>query len=115
MSSHHSVPSFAEMFRPPVNHTMGVLDRAFFKKRVPLTAARVLDNKQISQCRAELGDAMLRLERLANVRPDPDAGSAMSGKKSLLLRPDIRFDGMHVVLLPGIPHLMGLSRLVHMD
>ena len=115
MSSHHSIPVFSEMFRPPVNHAMRVLDRTFFNKRVPLTAARVLDNKQISQCRAELGDAMLHLERLANVRPDPEAGSAKSGKKSLLLRPDIRFDGMHVVVLPRISRLMGLYRLIHMD
>ena len=100
MSDQHTVPSFADMFRPPVNHAMRVLDRTFFQKRVPLTAARVLDNKQISQCRAELGDAMLHLDRLANVRPDPDAGSAKSSKKSLLLRPEVRFDGTPVVLLP---------------
>ncbi|KAI9838647.1 MAG: hypothetical protein M1819_004961 [Sarea resinae] len=43
-----------DMFRPPVNRAMRVLDRSFFKKRVPLSAARIPDNKKISKIRTEL-------------------------------------------------------------
>ena len=82
-------PSFADdMFRPPVNRAMRVLDRSFFKKRIPLAAARVLDNTKISKCRKELerSKELLRLERIAVVRPDPEEGPRASGRKCLLLQ-----------------------------
>ncbi|MCJ1257457.1 tRNA(m(1)G37)methyltransferase [Lignoscripta atroalba] len=78
------------MFRPPVDRAMRVLDRSFFRKSVPLAAARVLDNKHISRCRANLGHDLLRLDRMASVRPDPEESDLKKGRKSLLLRPDIR-------------------------
>lgn len=78
------------MFRPPVNRAMRVLDRAFFKKTVPLSAARVLDNKNISKCRTELTNShdLLTVERLSTVRSDPDQERARRGMRCLLLRPD---------------------------
>ena len=79
-----------DMFGPPVNRAMRVLDRSFFRKTIPLTAARVLNNKQISRCRNELSHDLLHLERLTNVRHD---GDDPKGRKSLVLRPDIRLDG----------------------
>ncbi|KAI5212504.1 hypothetical protein E4T38_00512 [Aureobasidium subglaciale] len=72
-----------DMFRPPVNRAMRVLDRSFFQKKIPISAARVVDNKTISKCRAELfrsKDALL-LERYQIVRPDPVESEAKVGKK----------------------------------
>ncbi|MCJ1480248.1 tRNA(m(1)G37)methyltransferase [Schaereria dolodes] len=71
---------------------MRVLDRSFFKKRVPLAAARVLENKQIGRCRAELNPDLLQLERMANVKPDGGEDDRKKGRKALLLRPDVRPD-----------------------
>ncbi|KAI9824206.1 MAG: tRNA(m(1)G37)methyltransferase [Thelocarpon impressellum] len=69
---------------------MKALDRAFFAKVVPISAARVTNNKNISRFRTELERSrdVLRLERLQNVRPDPEL--ADEGKKCLLLQPEIK-------------------------
>ena len=90
---------FSDMFRPPVDRAMRVLDRSFFRKSVPLAAARVLDNKHISRCRANLGHDLLRLDRMASVRPDPEESDLKKGRKSLLLRPDIRPNGIDFSVL----------------
>lgn len=80
-----------DMFRPPVNRAMRVLDRSFFQKKIPASAARVVDNKTISKCRTELfrSNDVLRLERYQIVRPDPDETNAKAGKKCILLRPQV--------------------------
>ena len=82
------------MFRPPINRAMHFLDRSFFQKEVPISAARILNNQRISNLRRELERAkdLLRLERTSVVRPDPDL--AAQGKKCLLLKPEIKHDGM---------------------
>ena len=82
-----------EMFRPPVNRAMRSLDRAFFQKRIPICAARVMDNKMISRYRLELqrSQDMLKLDRIATVRPDPVPEN--SGGKCLLLKPGIQQQG----------------------
>ena len=79
------------MFRPPVNRAMRVLDRSFFQKSVPISAARIRDNKQITKCRAELGHDTLKLDRLQTVRcvRDPEGQET----KALLLRPEVKPDG----------------------
>ena len=79
----------ADMFRPPVNRAMRVLDRSYFQKKVPLAAARVLQKKQIARCRQELVNDMLKLERKPSVRVDPFDREV----KALLLRPEIKSDG----------------------
>ena len=79
------------MFRPPVNRAMRVLDRSFFQKSVPISAARILDNKQISKYRAELGHDMLRLDRMQTVRSVRDSEGQEA--KALLLRPEVKQDG----------------------
>jgi len=78
-----------EMFRAPVNRSMRALDRNFFQKIVPLKAARIFDNKNISKVRQELERSKdaLHQERLGSVFPDPDPDRAMTGKKCVLLRP----------------------------
>lgn len=76
-----------DMFRPPVNRAMKVLDRSFFRKKIPLSAARALENKDISILKTELDRSKdsLRLPRLPSVVPDPFQG--IDGKRCILLRP----------------------------
>lgn len=84
-------PSFLEMFQPPVNHAMRVLDRSFFRKSVPLAAARVFEKDQISSCRTYLGQDILRLDRISSVRSEPEVENGnKQGRKALLLTPSIR-------------------------
>ena len=79
------------MFRPPVNRAMRVLDRSFFQKSIPISVARIRDNKQISKCRAELGHDTLRLDRLQTVRSIRDSEGQES--KAILLKPEVKQDG----------------------
>lgn len=84
-----------EMFAPPVNRAMRVLDRSFFQKVVPTSAARIFNTKDISRCRKELEksrDALL-LHRIQTVRPDPSEERASKGGKCILLRPDLSRNG----------------------
>ena len=90
MSAALSYSQFADMFRPPVNNAMRILDRSFFQKEIPLAAARVLENKQISRLRGDLHHDVLNLERLSVIKNDP----MKQGFKSLLLRPEIKADGI---------------------
>lgn len=76
------------LFRPPINRAMRVLDKSFFTKEIPLSAARVFDDRLITKCRTDLARDMLKLERISSVRFDPEGG-----KKCLLLRPEVRVDG----------------------
>ncbi|GAB7352774.1 hypothetical protein MBLNU459_g3121t1 [Dothideomycetes sp. NU459] len=80
-----------EMFRPPINRAMRVLDRSFFQKKVSVSAARILDNKTISKCRSELQRSKdtLFIERLSNIQPDPLEPDVKLGKKCILLRPEV--------------------------
>ncbi len=84
------------MFRPPVNRAMRVLDRSFFQKKVPLSAARVLDKKEIAKLRSELGHDVLRLDRFQCVQSI--WGSKGEEHKALLLNPQIKPDGRSRVL-----------------
>ncbi|KZF23747.1 hypothetical protein L228DRAFT_238268 [Xylona heveae TC161] len=81
-----------EMFRPPINRAMRVLDRPFFRKTVPLSAARVLENRNIAKCRSALEKSReaLQLDRITIIRPDPEPEIAAQGKKCLLLEPEVR-------------------------
>ena len=83
-----------DMFRPPIARSMRALDRAFFKRTVPLKAARIFDNKTISRVRSELErskDALFK-DRVANIVSDPDPDRAQHGKKCLILRPEVKLD-----------------------
>ena len=84
-----------DMFRPPVNRAMRVLDRSSFQKRVPLSAAKVYDKTKIAKLRSELGPDVLRLERFQCVQPI--RGTKGEEHKALLLDPRIKPDGR-----PGI-------------
>lgn len=80
-----------EMFRPPINRAMRSLDRAFFKRTLPTSAARINDRKQITKYRSDLHFDILKLDRMQTVVSvrDPQGADA----KALLLKPGIRFDG----------------------
>ena len=80
-----------DMFRPPVNRAMRVLDRSSFQKKVPLSAARVFDKTKIAKLRSELGHDVLRLERFQCVQSI--RGSKGEEHKALLLNPQIKPDG----------------------
>lgn len=79
------------MFRPPVSRAMKVLDRSFFQKKLPISAARILDNKNISRCRMDLQRSKdgLALDRFGIVQPDPQS-DIDSNKKCVLLRPQVQ-------------------------
>ena len=80
------------MFRPPINRAMSVLDRSFFRKTVPLAAARVLDERQILKSMMDLNRDVLRLDRMTTVKST--LGPQGDKTKVLLLRPEIKSDGM---------------------
>ena len=90
--SHPALPNH-EMFRPPVNRAMRVLDRSFFRKTVPLAAAKVFENNQIPRCRSCLGNDVLQAERIPAVRVDPNEPNKKIACRAILLEPGIRASG----------------------
>lgn len=81
----------ADMFRPPVNRAMQVLDRSFFEKFVPCSVAKIGDRKQITKFRNELSQDILKLDRMQPIRSleGPQGGEV----KAFLLRPEVNPDG----------------------
>jgi tRNA (guanine37-N1)-methyltransferase len=84
-----------DMFAPPVNRAMKVLDRSFFQKTVPASAARIFKPQDIARCRKELqlSKDTLPNNRIQPIRADPDAERAQKGVKCLILKPEIVHDG----------------------
>lgn len=105
-----------EMFRPPVNRAMRVLDRSFFRRTVPLSAATVFENNQIAKTRKRLDQSgeLLNVPRIMPVRIAPDiataagkdavhqrkeekpfraVGTGDQKRKCLLLDEKVRYDG----------------------
>ena len=84
-----------DMFAPPVNRAMKVLDRSFFQKTIPTSAARIFNPKDISRCRKELTASKDTLpnNRIDPIRVDPDSERASKGTKCLLLRPEVVHSG----------------------
>ena len=78
------------MFGPPVNRAMRILDRSFFRKKIPLAAARVFDKKAIARCRSDLNSDLLSIDRVTVIRRDPH----LNDLKVLLLKPEIRPDSI---------------------
>jgi tRNA (guanine37-N1)-methyltransferase len=93
-----------DMFRPPVNRAMRVLDRSFFYKKIPLSAAKVFENTKISQIRGELTKSkdILFLDRYANVKLD-DSEPVELKKRCVLLKPEIKYDGMYARCVDSWP------------
>lgn len=105
------------MFRPPVNRAMRTLDRSFFQKTFPISAARVANNKDISLVRKALEKSkdVLSAPRLQSVQADPLPELASKGRKCVLLRPDVRHDG-RLAYAPVCAErvLMGAGRPLHL-
>ncbi|KAH6670644.1 guanine-N(1)--methyltransferas-like protein [Halenospora varia] len=81
------------LFRPPiVRSATAALDRSLFSKTIPISAARIANPRNIAKTRTLLQKTqeLLALERLINVRPDPDASLAAKGGKCLLLKPEVK-------------------------
>ncbi|PYH40281.1 uncharacterized protein BP01DRAFT_396000 [Aspergillus saccharolyticus JOP 1030-1] len=79
------------MFRPPVNRAMRVLDRSFFKRTVPLSAATIFKTSDIATVRQALHKKrdLLALPRMATLR---DVQQDDVVRKCLLLREEIKHD-----------------------
>ena len=107
MTSTDNIPSLdVEMFRPPVNRAMRVLDRSFFHKKIPLVVAAVSDPKHIGKCRTDLTKDVLRLDRMQAIkRIHDDQGQE---RKALMLRPEVKQDGrtLHMIYVHCVTLLM---------
>ena len=79
-----------EMFSPPINRAMRVLNRSFFKRTVPLAAALIFEKAQIAPCRRLLGKDVLDLDRISSVREEPLDQSTQQDRKAVLLDPAIK-------------------------
>jgi hypothetical protein len=79
-----------EIFKPPVNRSMQVLDRSFFQKVVPLSALSITDVKQISNVRSQLtkSQATIAIPTIKILQDD----DSTPGAKCFLLRPGIHAD-----------------------
>ena len=86
-----------DMFAPPINRAMKVLDRSFFHKTIPTSAARIFHPQDISRCRKELTASRdaLQNSRVDPIRPDTDSERAGKGGKCLLLRPEVVPNGTY--------------------
>ena len=75
------------LFLPPVNRSMQKLDRSFFRKTIPLAAARILNLKDTHQIRSTLLQSreLLQISSLKSLREDP----SVPRSKCFLLRPEI--------------------------
>ncbi|KAK9473144.1 Met-10+ like-protein-domain-containing protein [Dipodascopsis tothii] len=84
-----SMADYEALFRPPVNRGMRVLDREFFRRSVPLAAARFADPRLIptfsKQCQADI----LQLQGVPHVAATTVAGEAA---KVVRLAPHVRAD-----------------------
>jgi tRNA (guanine37-N1)-methyltransferase len=80
---------------PPINRAMRFLDRSFFHISIPISAARILQNQQISNCRSQLMKSkdVTELARIDPIIIDPDPKLAGIGRKCLLLRSDLKHNG----------------------
>ncbi|KAL9623151.1 MAG: hypothetical protein Q9160_002466 [Pyrenula sp. 1 TL-2023] len=76
-----------EMFKPPVNRSMQTLDRAFFRKTIPLSAAKIYDNRNISKIRNQLWKSHDLISRgsIKSVIEDP----GVPNFKCILLQPQV--------------------------
>ena len=96
-----------DMLRPP---RAKVLDRALFKKTLPLSAAKVKDRTQITQIRKTLKNDLLGAERVQSVRGVLESSGEFS--KALLLKRSIRPEGLSN---PPLPKLLTHTRSRNMD
>jgi hypothetical protein len=70
-----------------------------FSKTIPISAARIFDVKKTSHYRSNLTQTkeLLILDRLGNIKPDPDPLRASKGGKCFFLGPHVKPDGILAV------------------
>ena len=81
----------SRLFLPPINRAMRELDRSFFQKTIPLTAAHVLDGRDIPKVMKECAKDLLRVPRVRSVINERD--DAGGWRKLLLMKPEVKHDG----------------------
>ena len=81
-----------EIFRPPANRSMAVLDRSFFRKTLPIAAATVFDDRNLNTVRGKVQRAGNLLSVLSIKATVPD--ETVPGRKCILLRPGIFATGL---------------------
>lgn len=76
-----------DMFSPPINRSMRQLDRAFFRRIIPLSAATIYDNRNISKIRKQLWKSHDLISRgsIKSVIEDP----SVPNYKCILLQPNV--------------------------
>ncbi|KAL4901297.1 hypothetical protein BDW74DRAFT_170238 [Aspergillus multicolor] len=86
-----AVSDLPEMYRPPINRAMRVLDRSFFKTTVPLSAATIFKNSDIAKVRTSLEKSkdILNLPRL---KPIVEIKRNDIFQKCMLLKEGIKHD-----------------------
>ncbi|PWW74842.1 hypothetical protein C7212DRAFT_282534 [Tuber magnatum] len=89
---------FLSRFLPPVDRAMRTLNRAFFKKVVPVTAARVLDATLLHTIKEKILKDMIPFERF-NVRYDFNSKLGIE-TPLLILRPEVKYDDLATVSNP---------------
>lgn len=79
--------SLPEIFRPPVDRSMRVLNRDFFQKTLPISAATVFDDRMLSsvQTRMQRDGHLLGIAAIKPIVADEN----VPGRKCVLLRPEI--------------------------
>lgn len=97
-----------EMLRPPVNRAMRTLDKAFFKKEVLTSAARVPDLKQMSRILGSIKNSkdLCEHREFQNVRDENLVRSddaAQGRAKCIVLHPKIKADGAFEDARPRAP------------
>jgi hypothetical protein len=58
---------------------------------------------------------LVNLERLDPIDRDPDPSLAQAGRKCLLLRPDLMYNGNIFLSWFNVPHILTPSRFYHME
>ncbi|KAK2882541.1 hypothetical protein FQN49_000268 [Arthroderma sp. PD_2] len=76
-----------DMFRPPINRAMRVLDRSFFKRTIPISAATVFETRNIGRIKEELTKSkdIMNAPRLLEVRPLQNPVTEEDKKKKCIL------------------------------
>jgi tRNA (guanine37-N1)-methyltransferase len=83
------------MFRVPAARALSVLDRSLFHITLPVAAALVNDNRQLSRLMRDLEKTreILDVDKVKPVVGHPDPEKAKGGLKALLLKPDVKPEG----------------------
>ena len=103
--------------RPPINRAMRVLDRPFFKRTIPISAARILHNQHLSQCRMDLvksKDTLALDMAVPLITADPIPELAKEGRKCILLRESLKAHGSVFTHATRVAILISPDRLIDM-